>query len=436
MRFSLEAKLAVLVLTCTIAAVIVTLSIAHWFDEWRPAAAVSLLVSIALALAFTHRAMGPVNRLFQALKDGVESLRESDFSISIAVRRNDELGDLVKLYNQVGDVLRRERQNLFQRELLLDTVIQSTQLALVLTDDADHVIYSNSSARQLLNGGRRLEGHTLADLLQQVPTAMREAALARRDTLFTLEAGDEPETWHVSHGHFVLNTRRHHLFLFKQLTRELNRQEVAVWKKVIRVISHELNNSLAPISSLAHSGRQLVDAPDRAKLERIFAVIDERAQALKAFIDGYARFAKLPQPRPESVALPPFLAALQQTVPFRIDGELPDEPAWFDPVQMQQVLINLLKNAHEAGGPVEQVAVRARRDPHGIQLQVLDRGGGMSPAVLDSALLPFFSTKHSGTGLGLALAREITEAHGGRLHIVNRDGGGLVVTLWLPPEAR
>ena len=119
-------------------------------------------------------------------------------------------------------------------------------------------------------------------------------------------------------------------------------------------------------------------------------------------------------------------------VVFSVEGELPPDPAWVDAAQFEQALLNLLKNAHESGSKPEDVGLQVRRVQDQLRIDVLDRGSGMSEAVLTQALVPFYSTKRSGTGLGLALAREIAEAHGGRILLANRDGGGLAVTLFLP----
>jgi signal transduction histidine kinase len=171
-----------------------------------------------------------------------------------------------------------------------------------------------------------------------------------------------------------------------------------------------------------------------AQLERVFTTIGERTAHLTSFIDGYARFAKLPRPRPTAVSWPDFLGRLEGTGPFRIEGELPRSPASFDVSQLEQVMINLLKNAAESGSAREEIVVSVRTEAGGFLLEVADCGSGLADEVLRDALLPFYSTKPTGTGLGLTLCREIVEAHNGRLSIANRPDAGAVVSVWLPAE--
>jgi nitrogen fixation/metabolism regulation signal transduction histidine kinase len=411
--------------------------LAHQLGDLTLAMLMSCALILPLVLVVVRRFMAPVSRYLQALLDGVSSLRDGDFSVNLAIRRNDELGELAAVYNSVGDILRTERQNLYQRELLLDTVIQSSPQALVLTDDAGHVLYANTAARRRFLQGRRMDGLRFEAVLEQAPRALREAVRERLDGLYSVEGEDgEPEVLHVTCNQFTLNTREHRLYQFKSLTRELTRQELATWKKVIRVISHELNNSLAPISSLAHSGRLALQSERVDLLSDIFETIEERSVRLREFLDNYARFAKLPQPRHEVVNWHSFLARLQRTIHFRIDGDVPQASAHFDAAQIEQVLINLIKNAHESGGPAEGVALSVDRVGDGQwRLRVVDGGPGMSETVLASALLPFYSTKTGGSGLGLTLCREIIEAHGGRISLANRREGGLEVRLLLPDVA-
>ena len=429
---SLEGKIALLACLSAAAAALAAALLTRILDSWIAGLCAGLAVAFLVTVYAVRRFMRPINRLITALVDGVASFQDGDFSISLNAARQDELGNLARHYNAAGEIMRRERHGLYQRELLLDTVIQSTPWALLLVNAREQVVYSNLAARQLFNAGRKLEGHAFPELLRTSPETLRDAVLSGREGMFSVRRGEEDEIFHLSRENFTLNVQRHELYLLKQLTRELNRQEVAIWKKVIRVISHELNNSLAPISSMAHSGRILSREPDTARLEAVFGSIEERAQHLKSFIDGYARFAKLPAPRIENVAWGPFLATLRDLAPFTLEGGAPAAPARFDPTQMQQVLINLLKNAHESGSPEAAVTLALRQDGEGTRLDVGDAGPGMSPEVLEQALLPFYSTKQSGTGLGLPLCREIVEAHGGRLNLANRSEGGLMVSIWLP----
>jgi signal transduction histidine kinase len=202
-------------------------------------------------------------------------------------------------------------------------------------------------------------------------------------------------------------------------------------------MSHELNNSLAPISSLLHSARLIAQRPEHLdKLERVFATLEERTQRLHQFLEGYARLARLPRPRPVEVSWARFFEGLRALFPAVSFGPLPEAPGYFDPAQLEQVLLNLLKNAVEAGSAAGAVHVQVQPSEGGWRVCVEDRGRGLSAEVLEHALLPFYSTKEKGSGLGLALCREIIEAHGGRLWLENREGGGARVSCWLPGSQR
>lgn len=429
---SLEGKLALLLFGAAVVAALLAAGLSSWIHNAWLAALIAIAVCLLPLAWAAHALLQPVRRLLRALSGSVASYRDGDFSISLRTRRRDELGALIEAHNQLGHALREQRQNLVQRELLLDTMVQHSPTALVLTDTDDRIVYANLSARKLFNEGRNPTGLRFNELLAVCPEAMRQALAASKDSLFGVEMENDEEYFHLSRRDFRLQGRPHQLYLVQRMTRELSRQEVAVWKRVIRVISHELNNSLAPISSLAHSGMELVRRNDLEQLPKVFEGIRERVHHLHSFTAGYASFAKLPQPNPAPITWTAFLDALRLHCEFRLVGTLPRDPAHFDAAQIEQVLINLVKNAHESGSAASEVTLAIRHALRDWRVEVADRGSGMSDTVLAQALLPFYSTKRSGTGLGLALAREIVEAHGGRIMLANRKGGGLTVTVLLP----
>ncbi|HEX7641807.1 MAG TPA: ATP-binding protein [Burkholderiaceae bacterium] len=431
-RQSLAARATLIVLLLTAVAVCLPLLLLQWLPPaW--AAAVSFVVLLPAAWFAARAQWEPMLAIFRALSGTVASYRDGDYSFGLRWDRHDELRDLVDAHNQLGEVLRAQRLNLVQRELLLDTMVQNTPVAMLLVTDGGPVVFANLAARQMLNQGRRLEGMSLQEVLDQAQPALREAMARGGDGLFTAGGDNEEEVYHLARRAFHLNGRAHELLLLRLLTTELRRQEVQTWKKVIRVISHELNNSLAPIASLAGSGVELLRRGQPERLADILNTIGERSRHLESFIVGYARFAKLPAPRMEAVAWSGFIARLAAQFPqARIAVEMETGLAWFDPAQMEQALINLLQNAHESGSAAEDVVLAVTMQQGHIRIEVADRGSGMSETVLTNALIPFYSTKRSGTGLGLALTREIVEAHGGRITLSNREGGGLLANVVLP----
>jgi two-component system, NtrC family, nitrogen regulation sensor histidine kinase NtrY len=390
------------------------------------------LIPIAYLLVRYH--LRPQIEMFRALEGTALSFRDGDYSFSLHWPRNDEIGDLVNCHNILGTVLREQRLALTQRELLLDTMVQNSPVAMLLVSGSGPIVFGNIAARQLLHDGRPLEGKSLEDILERASNALRDILQRGGDGIFTVhkENSEEDDIYFLARRQFSLNGKKHELLLLRHLTAELRRQEVQTWKQVIRVISHELNNSLAPIASLAASSAELVRRKQTERLPDLLRTIEDRTRHLESFIAGYARFAKLPIPRIETTTWPAFLKNLQTQVSFINLYAPPEGNVAFDVAQMEQALINVLKNAHESGSAPEAVTLGIKRIQDGWLIEVRDRGAGMSDTVLENALVPFYSTKRSGSGIGLALTREIVEAHRGRISIGNRRGSGLRVTLFMP----
>jgi nitrogen fixation/metabolism regulation signal transduction histidine kinase len=306
--------------------------------------------------------------------------------------------------------------------------------AVLFFSDTGVIRYANPVARELFFAGSQPEGQNFIRLVAEAPVPLREALLGESDRLFSMDVDGRRETYHVSRRSFTLDDELHTLLTVKYMTREIGRREVDVLKRVVRVISHEVNNSLAPITSLVHSARLIAKNPEHTgKLDRVFSTIEERATHLRTFLDGYVVLARLPAPRSRPVDYKNFLRLLSALYP---EVRWPDPPAhdgWFDAVQIEQVFINLIKNATEAGSAVSDIEVRIATTADGSsEIDVLDRGRGFGTEALKNALLPLYSTKESGGGMGLSLSQEIIEAHGGSIGISNRPDGGAWMRIILP----
>ncbi len=419
---------------------------AVWASQQLPvtyayAAVVTLATSLALFLGYRQRS--PYRAQLVALKGLVSSWREGDFSTSIALPDEPALADLTRTLNALGDALRSERGALVQRELLLDTMIQNSPTALILFDQSQVVTYANVAARQLCVNAQRLEGLRLSELQKLLPDGLLHADLSPGEALVSAiglpQALDQPEQnierYQRSCRHFKLQGNLHILLMLRSVTQALVRSEVSAWKQVFRLMSHELNNSLAPIASLSRSAQTLIDRSDTAKARQVLDTVNERSQHLSQFLDRYARFARLPAPELKATAWEPLLRG---AIAAASAGELSEcavhgfASAQLDAVQIEQALLNLIKNAVEAGSPSDAIQISLKRIGDRFCLRISDAGQGMSDSVMQQALLPFFSTKREGSGIGLALVREIIEAHGGSIQLASHSPQGLVVTMWFP----
>lgn len=399
---------------------------------WRLSPPVAILFSVTIVLVVAVWSAGflaaPLRELHDDLGNALRAARDGDHSLRLAARGSGDVAELKRLYNELADAVRSDRYAIQSKEILLDTILQRSPMGIVLLNAADRIVYSNLSARDLLAPGSRLEGRNFHEVTSGVATPVRDYIERGEDALIHFDG----EVFQITQRRFRLHTQEHRLVLIDRLTQELRRQELGVWKKAIRVINHEINNSIAPISSLFHSARKAQQKPGAEhRVEEIYGLIEERLSHLRQFLESYAQFARLPEPRKEQVSLERVLEAVRALYPFRLEGTA-DVEARLDPAQVEQVLINLLKNAHESGSGPGEVVVSIQVAASDIVLRVLDRGSGMSEDVMRRALLPFYSTKPSGSGLGLALSNEVIEAHGGRMRLAAREGGGTEVTCWLP----
>ncbi len=317
---------------------------------------------------------------------------------------------------------------------LMQAVSDAVPDAVVLFSEMGEIRHANASARALFFDGESPEGQNFLHLVTQAPQSLRDALLSEADELFGLEVAGRRETYHVSRRHFELEGALHVLLVVKHVTREVTRREVEVLKRVVRMVSHEANNSLAPVTSLIHSARLILGGSGGdPRLVRVLDTIEERALHLRSFLDGYAGLARLPKPQLRLSSWADTLEHVRSLYPQVRTDSAPQRKGWFDPVQIEQVLINLCKNALEAGSGPDGIELRVVVAEDGSsEVTVLDRGPGFGAEALQNALLPLFTTKEKGSGMGLALSHEIVEAHGGTIIVANRPDGGGEVRLELP----
>jgi two-component system, NtrC family, nitrogen regulation sensor histidine kinase NtrY len=323
---------------------------------------------------------------------------------------------------------------LAQGDQMLRSVLDASPLAVLLLEDTGRIAYENAGARELFFEGRSCQGQNFLQLAAGGPEAIASAVLGANDEIVGLTVDGQRETYHFARRGLEYCGQPHTLLLVRPMTREVARHDVEALKKLVRLISHEVNNSLGPISSLVHTARMVQASGERLeRLERVFDAVEERARHLANFIAGYASLARLPAPVPCEVPWDGLLSRLALLYPEASLRSTENARGYFDPAQLEQALINLLKNGHEAGGPFQAVALEVRSLPNeGSEIVVVDRGRGFTAESLEHALMPFYTTKPGGTGVGLALVREVVSAHGGQLVLGAREGGGAWVRVSLP----
>jgi two-component system nitrogen regulation sensor histidine kinase NtrY len=393
-----------------------------------------LVAWVVLAVVLRER----VAYTLRTVANLLESLRREDFSIRARRGRpGDSLDVVFRELNELAETLKAQRLGALDASALLRKVMAAIDVAVFAFDPEERLRLVNRAGERLLaQPARRLLGRPAAELsLADWLAGPTERTV---DRLFPGGWG----SWGVRRSHFREEGRRHQLLVVADLSQALREEERKAWQRLIRVLGHELNNSLAPIKSMAATLRRILDRQpppaDRDEdLARGLQVIEERAHGLARFLSAYSRLAQLPPPQLAPVRVRELCAraaALESRLPVAVEPG-PEVALAADAGQIEQLLINLVRNAADAsletGGGV-RLGWEGRGD--GVELWVEDDGPGLPPAA--NLFVPFFTTKPAGTGIGLVLSRQIAEAHGGSLVLENREGGkGCRAVLRLPANA-
>jgi nitrogen fixation/metabolism regulation signal transduction histidine kinase len=400
-----------------------------------------LIVGLWLGFAFSvrHRVVFSL----QTLSNLLAAMREEDFSVRArGASRDDAMGEVMIEVNSLSETLREQRLGALEANALLRTVMEEIDVAIFTFDNENKLRLVNRAGERLLaRPVERLLGFTAAEL--GLGGCLEGDEVRTMELTFPGGSG----RWGMRRGSFRQAGLPHHLVVLSDLSRALRDEERQAWQRLIRVMGHELNNSLAPIQSVAQSLESglnslrnegdLQPEMNRALLDDIqqgFGIIRSRTEALARFMAAYSRLARLPAPKLAPVSVRHWIsrvAMLETRVKVKIQ-EGPEVMISGDADQLEQLLINLLHNAADAVLECgTQASVGWSSQDSQLEVWVLDDGPGIQNTA--NVFVPFFTTKPGGTGIGLALSRQIAEAHGGTLTLENRRGSkGCEARLRLP----
>lgn len=421
---------------CSLAFPAVVLA-AIWAYRARIGAGPSIILAVCMFLYFTMVSAALIESLarpLQTLSNVVSSLREGDYSFRArGAGAQDALGELAGEINALADLLQMQRVHSLEATALLAQIFEVMHAPLFAFDRENLLQLVNTAGLKLLGTpqarsfGRSARELGLEDLLSAPDQSIRSF-------------GSRPTRWLVRKAAFRQDGVPHTLLLLADVSLPLQEEEQIAWKRLIRVLGHELSNSLAPIKSIAGSLLSRVDSLSaevtaRADFRRGLAVVESRADALHRFVQSYRQLAQLPPPHLHGVELGPLMdrvVLLEQRLPIELRGG-PLVTLDADPDQLEQMFINLLANAVDASLANGAHPVHAFWKPSGSNVEVVieDRGKGIANS--DNLFVPFYTTKPEGSGVGLALAQQIARAHGGEISLQNReDGEGARATVRLP----
>jgi len=394
---------------------------------WLLAGEAALVVSIVVGARFLRALFGPL----ELVRTGIQFIAERDFSSRLLEVGQPELDALVAVYNRMIDSLREERLRAQEQHHFLEEVVQASPAGILTFDFGGRLSTVNPGAERLLmRAGADLVGLRLEEL--PMPFIARVAGLATGESAVLPFQGSRRLRWLKSR--FLDHGFPRTLLVVEELTEELRRSERAAYEKIIRTLSHEINNSIAAAASLIESGlhyRSQVRREDRADFETALSVANTRLRHLNAFVRGYADVVRLPPPHLTPCDLDRLVrdvARLFQPecegrgIELVIDMQGPSEPVPLDEHQMEQVLVNVVRNAVEAVSGGGTVALRTLAVAGRPVLVVEDSGPGIPAEVQAALFTPFFTTKENGRGIGLTLAQEILSQHGFGFALESRAG--------------
>jgi two-component system nitrogen regulation sensor histidine kinase NtrY len=406
--------------------------------------ALTLLIPIVIGVVYTLFKL--VDRTNTDLSQFLLSIRYNDFEQHFTP---DQLGEsheeLYQAFNLIIDKYKDLRSEKEVQNQIMQTIIEHVDTGIFCTDETGKCLMMNTALKQLLHKSYISDFKALQPVVPNLYDVLKDIKPGERETIKEVI---QNEILQIAVQVFILKIKDETIkvYTFYNIHNELSDHEVKSWQKLIRILAHEIMNSIAPIASISSSAMQIIKdneaitAEESVEIKEAFQIIQRRSEGLMNFTETYRKLTRIPPPKLESFNVREFIEGIkklfdhnlkQKGIKLNLTFLLSEIKMLADPILLEQVLINLFKNAIEAleGIKNPEISIMVDKTPQGkVTIQMIDNGQGIPQDVVDQIFVPFFTTKEKGSGIGLSLSQQIIRMHGGNIHLQSEVGKGTVVT--------
>ena len=407
----------------------------------------ALMILVPLLIMMVWRLFNLVNKTNTDFVQFLSGIKYDDVEQSFAPN---QLGashkDLYDSFNLITDKFRNLRSEKEASDQLMQTIIGNVDTGIFCTNEKGDCLMINTAMKQLMHRSYIPDFQAFKGFTPNLYKALTELRLGERKII---KETIQNEILQIAIQLFILKVKDEEIkvYTFYNIHNELSDQEVVSWQKLIRILAHEIMNSIAPIASLSSSAAQLIppdnniDAEDAEELKEVFKIINRRSDGLMKFTETYRKLTRIPPPQLEQINMNDFFKEIKtlfnedlkkKEIHWNLKFLYHEIKLMADPILLEQVFINILKNAIQAleGRPKPEITILVDKTPNGkVNIQVIDNGAGIPQDVVDQIFVPFYTTKENGSGIGLSLSQQIIRAHKGSIYLQSKEGEGTMITI-------
>ncbi|MFT7604997.1 MAG: two-component system nitrogen regulation sensor histidine kinase NtrY [Saprospiraceae bacterium] len=406
-----------------------------------------LIVLIPLLIALLWRLFYMINKTNRELSQFLLSIRYNDFEQEFALEKSGaSQRELHSAFNQITDKFRDLRTEKEVQSQLMQTILGNVDTGIFCTDKEGKGLMTNTALKQLLHRSYIPNFDTFEAFAPNLYEALKTIKPSERKII---KESIQNEILQIAIQVYILKVKEEEIkvYTFYNIHNELSDQEVKSWQKLIRILAHEIMNSIAPIASLSSSALQLIPDSQNIASEEVeqvkeaLQIIHKRSEGLMSFTDTYRKLTRIPPPQLKAIQLNSFFTTIhklfeqdlkQKGIRWTIKFLFHEIKLMADPILLEQVFINILKNTIEAleGISDPEISILVDKTPQGkVNIQVIDNGQGIPEDVVDQIFIPFFTTKKNGSGIGMSLSQQIIRLHGGSINLQSKEGVGTMVSV-------